>query len=108
MQNIVRGILWLHLTAYRPLQRHFSDAKVTWLDKNLVKAPALIIASKVDNIGTEKFARETVDAWRKHGVDVTFKLFEDSPHIKHFQAYPDEYLKYVHNHWEKCKLLERK
>lgn len=106
MQNLVRGILWFHLTAYQALQRHYDDAVGNFYN-NLAKTPALIFASKVDNIGTEKFAREVVDVWRKNGVDVTFKLFPDSPHIKHFQTYRDEYLKYVHAHWEKCKLLER-
>ena len=107
LQSLMRAALWCHLTLYRPLQPHYTNAVNNFYD-NLARTPALVFASKVDPIGTESFASEVVKRWRANGVNVTYKCFEDSPHVKHFQTYPDEYLKYLHNHWNLVKLLERK
>lgn len=63
---------------------------------------------KVDLIGTDEFAKRVVDSWCRKGVDVKLKIFPDSPHIKHMQKYPKEYLQLLHEHWDKVKLLERK
>jgi Eukaryotic protein of unknown function (DUF829) len=107
MRKLVAAFLWIHLKVYGKLQVHYKDA-VGRFYNNLARTPALVFASKIDDIGTEQFASEIVDTWRKNGVDVTYKCFEDSLHIKHFQKYPEEYLKLVHDHWDRVKLLERK
>jgi Eukaryotic protein of unknown function (DUF829) len=106
MRSLVTGILWLHLKIYGALQRHFTDAVDNFYN-NLVRSPALIIASKIDPIGTPEFMTELAGRWRDNGVNVTYKCFEDSLHIKHFLKYPDEYLKLVHDHWKLVKLLDR-
>lgn len=107
LQSIVRGILKLHLTLYRRLQWHYRTALDNYLN-TMIKAPALVFASKIDPIGVTEYAQEITDHWRNRGIDVVYKCFDDSPHIKHFQKYPDEYLKHLHEHWDKIKLLERK
>lgn len=107
MRSFVTGILWLHLKLYGALQRHFTDAVENYYE-NLVRSPALIFASKIDPIGTPEFMKVLAKRWEANGVDVTFKCFEDSPHIKHFQKYPEEYMKLVHDHWKLVGLLDRK
>lgn len=74
---------------------------------NLAKTPALFFASKVDPIGTSEFAAEVVGKWKAHGMDVKYKCFEDSLHIKHFQKYPEDYVKYLEDHWKLVKLHEK-
>ncbi|CRK87336.1 CLUMA_CG001138, isoform A [Clunio marinus] len=100
MRSIVTALLWCHLKIYRALQPHYNELWENFCD-NLAKTPTLIFASKIDPIGTIKCAEEVIGRWRANGVDVTYKCFEDSPHIKHMQKYPEEYMKYVHDHWKK-------
>ena len=107
MQNFMRLILRVYLKFYKWISDHLLDA-LEHFYLNLSRAPALVIASKVDPIGTEEFNREFVAKWRAHGMDVTYVCFDDSEHIKHMLKYPDEYTKAMHDLWDKVKLLERK
>jgi predicted alpha/beta hydrolase family esterase len=86
--------------------RHYYDGLDRFLDKQS-KAPALLITSKPDPVSTPEFIAEIAQNWQSNGVDVTVKVFEDSPHIKHFQKYPEEYTKLMHENWEKTNLLEK-
>lgn len=107
LETLMRAALRCHLFIYRPLQPHYTEALNNYLN-HIIRAPALIFASKTDFIGTEEYAERIVKNWRSIGIDVTYKCFEKSPHVKHYQTYPEEYLKYVHEHWKRTKLLERK
>lgn len=107
MQFVVKSILKTHIALHIPLKNHLGSAIENFC-ATLICAPALIICSKTDIIGTKLFGEEVARRWRQKGVDVTFKCFEDSDHVKHYQKYPEEYLKSVHDHWEKVKLLDRK
>ena len=107
MQSSVRFLLRLHLKTYKTLTDHFENAMQHFY-LNLSRAPALVIASKVDPIGTDDFNQEIVAKWKAHGMDVNYVCFDDSEHIKHMQKYPKEYTKAMHDLWDKVKLLERK
>lgn len=107
MQSAVRTFLRILFNLHKRLEIHYADG-VYNMYHNLVKAPALIFTSKTDSIGTVVFANEILDTWKSNGVDVTVKIFEDTEHVKHFQKHPEVYLKYLHEHWERVKLLERR
>lgn len=107
MQSLTRGLFWFYSKLFKSLWNLISDGIDNFCD-DLARAPALIFSSKVDNIGTCQFAEEVVRRWRANGVDVTYKCFPDSEHVKHFKKYPEEYLCLLHNHWKLVKLLERK
>lgn len=94
-------------TVHRPLIRHYEDCIIRVFD-NLIKSPALLLYSKVDPIGLVNHNVKLEAKWRDNGVHVTSKCFEKSGHVKHYQVYTEEYLKYLHNHWKLVKLLERK
>lgn len=70
-----------------------------------VPAPALIFASKVDPIGTERQSLEIVSIFRKQNVDATFMCFEDSPHVQHYHKHKKEYMRLLREHLEKCGLI---
>lgn len=106
MQSLVRSFLFVHLKLYRALQVHYKDAIDNYLEHRAT-APALFFASKVDPIGTEAFIESVAKRYKERKIDVTYKCFPDSPHIKHFQKYPEEYKKLMHELWDKAKLLER-
>jgi alpha-beta hydrolase superfamily lysophospholipase len=106
MQSIIKATVDFYLKCYRAIPEHFDDAINNYFN-NLSKTPALVFSSKADPIGTSNFAKEFGEKWKARGTDVTYKCFEDSEHVKHFQKYPEDYLKTLHDHWEKVKLLEK-
>jgi pimeloyl-ACP methyl ester carboxylesterase len=103
MHSLVSGLLWLHLKLYPALTRHYYDGLGRFLKHS--KAPALLMTSKPDPVSTPEFVDEIAQTWKSNDVDVTVKVFEDSPHIKHFQKYSEEYTKLMHENWKKSKLL---
>lgn len=107
LQSIVTAVLKLHLALHRSLLRHYSDA-INNVYQNMAKTPALLLCSKVDPIGLKDFNAMLAEKWRANGMNVTYKCFEKSGHVKHYQLYPEEYLKTLHDHWKLVKLLEKK
>lgn len=100
-------MFWFHTKLYKGMWAHYLDALDNFRG-HLARAPALIFASKIDPIGIPSFAEEIKEKWEANGVDVTYKCFEDSEHVKHYMKYPDEYLRLLHENWKLSKLLERK
>jgi len=107
LRSITTVILNIYFGLNRPLMAHFEDT-IYNVRNNLVRSPALLLYSKVDPIGLEEFNIKLAKYWRENGIDVTHNCFEASNHVRHFQKYPDIYLKFLHEHWDRVKLLERK
>ena len=76
-----------------------------YFHEKAIVAPALIFASKIDPIGTEKNAREIANSFKKLNIDTTLKVFDDSPHVQHYQKYKEEFLKVLTDHITKCKVM---
>jgi hypothetical protein len=74
---------------------------------NKVSSPALLIGSKVDRIARTEFLMKSMKSWQTlhEGMKVDCKIFNDSDHVKHYQKYPEEYLKTLQNHWDEVKLF---
>lgn len=106
MRTFLAGLVWIHMKLYPALLRNFDNAVENFRD-NLVRSPALVFASKNDHIATEEFTDKYVTKWRENKVDVTVKYFENTPHLKYSIKYPEEYMKYIHDHWKLVKLLDR-
>ena len=72
---------------------------------NYINAPALFFVSKNDLIGSESSNRIVAEKWRSRGMQVTFKCFDNSPHVGHFLAHREEYLKILSDHLRSINLL---
>lgn len=107
MQSFLKCFLWVHLKVYGALQVHYNDAIENFYEHRAT-SPALFFASKIDPIGTVDFIESVVKRYKERNIDVTYKCFDDSEHVKHYQKYPEEYMAYIHQHWDKVKLLDRK
>lgn len=107
METLVRAILILQLNIFRGIRKRQGEG-IERFSNSLARAPALVFASKIDKIATEEFAADTVKRWKDEGIDVTYKCFEDSFHVKHLQKHPEEYLRLLHAFWGRVRLLERK
>lgn len=75
---------------------------------NLILAPALLITSKVDPASTIPANEGIVDSWRKNGMDVKLKCFDESPHVMHFAKYRQEYTQMLYEHLRSVNMLNKK
>lgn len=57
-----------------------------------VTAPALFFFCENDLLSDSQAMEEVIDTWRKSGVDVTAKKWEDSTHAGHLKRHQQEYL----------------
>lgn len=60
-----------------------------------VTAPVLLFFCENDLISNAPITEDLIDYWRKRGMDVTAKKWEDSRHAAHLQRHPQEYLSHV-------------
>ena len=57
-----------------------------------VKAPVLVFFCENDIMSNPQAVEELIDHWRKRGMDVTVKKWEDSTHAGHLRRHRQDYL----------------
>ncbi|TWW76414.1 transmembrane protein 53-A isoform X2 [Takifugu flavidus] len=60
-----------------------------------VTAPVLLFFCENDLMSNAQMTEELISHWRKRGMDVTAKKWEDSTHASHLKRHPQEYLSHV-------------
>ena len=103
MKNITEKVAgFIFDTFYSDTFEHYRRPFHYYMFKSM-KAPSLVITSKKDNLATEADVKELVEHWKEQ-LDVTLKLFENSPHVQHFRQNSKEYLQCIDDHLKKCDL----
>lgn len=60
-----------------------------------VTAPVLLFYCENDLMSDAQITEDLINYWRKRGMDVTAKKWEDSIHAGHLKKHPQEYLSHV-------------
>lgn len=60
------------------------------------KVPSLLMTSNNDALALPETFLEFVHSWKNSGVDVSYKIWNDSKHAQHFRYHPDEYRNLVY------------
>lgn len=106
MQAALRSYIIYHMKAFHePATSHYIRSSQMF-HGNLVRTPALMFVSKLDPVGPPKSNERVCDNWIQNNVDMTYKLFEKSPHVGHFQMYRNEYVKYLMEHLRRVNLIQ--
>lgn len=106
MQAALRSYIIYHMKAFHePATSHYIRSSQMF-HGNLVRAPALMFVSKMDPVGPPKSNARVRDNWIQNNVPMTYKVFEKSPHVGHFQMYRDEYVAYLMNHLKLVNLIK--
>ncbi|XP_030221340.1 uncharacterized protein si:dkey-5i3.5 isoform X4 [Gadus morhua] len=69
-----------------------------------VRAPVLFFFCENDPLSDHLAVEEVLDLWRKRGMDVTGKSWEDSTHAGHLRRHPQEYQLVLDNFLYSLKL----
>lgn len=72
----------------------------------LVKKPALLFLSESDPIGAVSANLQLKRSWESLGISCDMKCFEKSPHVGHFQKYPEEYQHSLYNFLHSLNMIK--
>lgn len=104
LQNALRKYMIYHMKAFHePATSHYIRSSQMF-HTNLLRCPALFLVSKTDPVGTEVANGRVRDSWESNGVKCTFKCWDRSPHVGHFQKHPEEYIEQVFAHLRQIEL----
>lgn len=98
LEETMRKYMHYHFSTFHDFAtQHYLRASQA-IYNSFVQAPALIFVSKNDLIGDEPSNWRIIQHWRSRGFHVTWKCFDDSPHVGHFYKHRQEYLKYLNDY----------
>ncbi|XP_065345899.1 transmembrane protein 53 [Cloeon dipterum] len=105
LQTAFRKYVRYHMrTFYEGATQHYIRSSQMY-HSSMVRTPALFLVSKRDPIGKPESNMKVAENWQALGIDVRFKVWDDSHHVGHFQKYPDEYIAEVASFLAKIGLM---
>lgn len=104
LQGALRKYMLYHMKAFHePATSHYIRSSQMF-HTNLLRCPALFLTSKTDPVGTELANGRVRDSWESSGVKCTFKCWDRSPHVGHFQKHTAEYIELLFAHLRPLEL----
>lgn len=104
----IRALLSLYMRAfYSTVTTHYiQGAQAAESDNGGL--PALMLYSSADRIVSHSKVDTVVDGWRKKGLFVRCRKWEDTPHVGHFRLYPEEYKRELQGFLDHLRLTRSK
>lgn len=89
----VASLTYFHLFKSQTVDYFTRSLDVFW--NTPVTAPVLLFYCENDLISNTQITEDLIDYWRKRGMNVTAKKWEDSIHAGHLKKHPQEYLSHI-------------
>jgi esterase/lipase len=106
LQAPLRNYMLYHLRTFHEAATQHYIRSSQMFHTNLVHAPALFIVSKTDPVGAEASNQRVADSWISNGTKITWKCFDNSPHVMHYMKHREEYTKVLFNHLASINLIK--
>lgn len=104
---ILKRIMWHSLGLIIPLIVWFNPVVKLFMDglrDSPIMTPQLFLFSKSDMLAPYKSILEFIEYREKYGINVTAKLWDDTPHVSHMKQDPDGYTKMLTDFINKLSL----
>lgn len=89
---LVKHISLLYFSIFKRQTVDYFNSSIDVFWNTPVTAPSLVFFCENDLLSDAQTVEKLVDYWRKHGIDVTAKKWEESIHAGHLKKHPQEYL----------------
>lgn len=106
MQTALKAYMQYHLKTFHEQATSHYIRSSQMFHTMPVKSPALFLLSKSDPVGAYDSNMRVRESWESHGVNVTWKCWDRSPHVQHFYKHREEYLEAVYNHLSLLNLIK--
>ncbi|XP_035499017.2 uncharacterized protein si:dkey-5i3.5 [Scophthalmus maximus] len=90
--TLVKKVCMLYFGMFKQKTVHYYDTSIKVFWNTPLSAPALFFFCENDPLSDSQNLEELIDHWRKRGINITAKKWEDSTHAGHLRRHPQEYL----------------
>ncbi|TMS05430.1 Transmembrane protein 53-A [Larimichthys crocea] len=91
-ESLVKQASLLYFGMFKRQTVDYFNKSIDVFHNNPLTAPALFFFCENDPLSDARAVEELIDVWRKHGMDITAKKWEDSTHAGHLKRHQQEYL----------------
>ncbi|KAM9352042.1 transmembrane protein 53 [Symphorus nematophorus] len=91
-ETLVKQVSLLYFSIFKHQTVDYFNTSIDAYWKSPITAPSLFFFCENDVMSDPRAMEEVIEFWRKRGVDVTEKKWEDSTHAGHLKRHPQEYL----------------
>ncbi|XP_003701573.1 transmembrane protein 53-like lethal (2) k09913 [Megachile rotundata] len=106
LQNMLQKYMEYHLKTFYKQSTQYYVRSSQLFHTNLVRTPALFLMSNTDPVGSVTSNMKVRDSWDSLGTKTYVKIFENSPHVGHYQKYPKEYVAELYAFLYKLNLIQ--
>lgn len=89
---LVKHISLFYFSMFKQQTVDYFNSGIEVFRNTPITAPALFFFCENDVMSDPRALEEIIDYWRKSGIDVTAKKWEDSTHAGHLRRHREEYL----------------
>ncbi|XP_075945989.1 transmembrane protein 53-A [Anarhichas minor] len=91
-ETVVKKVSLLYFDLFRRQTVDYFNMSIDAFWSTPITAPALFFFCENDALSDARAMEQLIDHWRKRGIDVTAKKWEDSTHAGHLKRHQQEYL----------------
>ncbi|XP_049765235.1 transmembrane protein 53 [Schistocerca cancellata] len=106
LQNAFEKYIRYHLKTFHQAATIHYIRSSQMFHTSIVRTPALLLFSKTDPIGCAESNLRVRDIWESVGMRVYTKCWDESPHVGHFRAHPQEYMAEIYAFLDKLNLVQ--
>ncbi|XP_029289142.1 transmembrane protein 53 [Cottoperca gobio] len=92
METLVTQVSRLYFGMFKRHTVDYFNKTIDMFWDTPVTSPALFFFCENDPMSNPRAMEEVIDHWRKRGIDITAKKWEDSTHAGHLKRHQQEYL----------------
>ncbi|XP_023257480.1 uncharacterized protein LOC111651688 [Seriola lalandi dorsalis] len=91
-ETLVKKISMLYFGMFKHQTVDYFNTSIDVFWNTPIPAPALFFFCENDALSDARSMEDLIDYWRKCGINITAKKWEDSTHAGHLKRHPQEYL----------------
>lgn len=95
METLVKKASLTYFSLFKHQTVDYFNRSIDVFWNTPVTAPVLLFFCENDLMSNARITEDLIDYWRKRGMDVTAKKWEESTHAGHLKRHPQEYLSHV-------------
>nr|XP_019935117.1 PREDICTED: transmembrane protein 53-A-like isoform X2 [Paralichthys olivaceus] len=92
LETLVKNVSLLYFGMFKQQTLDYYNTSIDVFWNTSIPAPSLFFFCENDPLSDAQTTMELIDFWRKRGINVTPKKWEDSTHAGHLKRHPQEYM----------------
>ncbi len=105
LQKFIETAMKTHLKLfYNVATKHYITSSKA-IHNHYFRCPTLVLLSRNDEVANYDNTYKTIEDWKKSGIEVFHKCWDNSPHVSHYFKYPQEYQRLIDSFLKNVKAI---